>query len=128
LKIFEDDRATLSVEELYTVDGCTTFRIGVISGDFSGSSNFCITGEETERIQKHLENMNGTLTGTVTIYDSDSDDFITLELNERGQLTCKGSIGGSHRANSMRFLFQADQTILSPLIRVVSKVDSRVCK
>ena len=118
MEIFQNDRSSLNIEHLYTVGAYFTCNIEVKSSGFGGCSNFCISLNDIERTNKELRDMYKNLKGTVLINDSDSDSFIKLEAKDLGQLLCVGEIGGSYRDHSVRFSFQADQTILKRLMYI----------
>ena len=122
MTIFQDTKASLDIEKLYDIDGYITFRIKVISNGFSGMSNFCIAKLDIDNIQKKLQSIAEKLEGSVVISDMDSDSFLKLELKEHGQLVCSGELGGSHRDHSIKFSFQADQTILAILKNYIKKL------
>jgi len=115
MNIFQNTKASLNVEKLYDIDGYITFKIKVASSGFNGISNFCISKLDINDIQRKLQYMDEKLEGSVIINDMDSDSFLKFELKEHGQLVCSGELGGSHRDHSMKFSFQADQTILAIL-------------
>ena len=63
--------------------------------------------------------MNNILKGTCTIRDSDSDSdsYVTLDMQTHGHIKVDGLIGGTHRDHYMKFLYILDQTILIKLIK-----------
>jgi len=112
----------LIVEHLYTVEDYFTFRIRVKSGDFSGTSNFCISKEALLSIFEKLTKMHKELKGCCEINDSDSDAYITFDMDKFGHMSVYGQIGGSHEDHFMKFKYSTDQTVLEKIIQLFKEL------
>jgi len=73
--------------------------------------------ELLDLIKETYRSMNGSF----QIYDmvSETDGYIDFKM-EKGKLHIEGQLGGSFRNHYMCFSFDADQTLLEPLIRAIS--------
>ena len=100
----------------YTVEGYLTFNIEVISGGFSGVSNFCISEYSLKEAISALARMYNNLKGTYQMNDYDSDDFILFEMKSLGHMTITGQLGGSYNIPFMKYKNRADQTVLATII------------
>ena len=114
--IINSEGKELSVEHLYTVEGYFTFNIKVKSGEFTGTSNFCMPKENVISIVEKLSMMNKDLKGCCEVKDYDSDACIIIEMNKFGHAVLYGQIGGSHEEHFMKFKYETDQTMLEKLI------------
>ena len=103
-------------EHQYTVEGYITFTVKVMSGDFSGTSNFCIAEILLNDAILALTEMYDNLEGTCQIKDYDSDDFILFELLRHGHIKISGQVGGSHNDQFLKYQFTTDQTVLNIII------------
>ena len=105
---------------LYEVEGYVTFRIHVVSGDFSGSTAFCVEHKTIEEFLDSLKSIYETLFGECNIIDTDSDDFIKFQCIKNGHITVSGQIGGSYNEQFLKFCFDIDQTYLYEFITDIS--------
>ncbi|MFD2172163.1 hypothetical protein [Tumebacillus lipolyticus] len=108
----------LTVNHLYTIEDYLTLNIQVRSGDFAGSSNFCISKENAILISRSLSDMHKKLMGSCAIEDYDSDAHLQIEVNSFGRVLVYGQIGGSHEDHYMKFKFISDQAALELLRRL----------
>ncbi|MHB1453779.1 MAG: WapI family immunity protein, partial [Saccharofermentanales bacterium] len=106
----------LNFTHQFTVEGYITFLIQVKSGSFSGESSFCISAEILKNSIFVLEEIYNLLTGSCTINDYDSDDFITFEMQKNGHMIVRGQVGGSHNSQYLIYELQSDQTLLKVAI------------
>lgn len=106
----------LSIEYLYIVENFATLKVKVKSGDFMGVSKFCISEEVITSTIEKLTEMHKELKGICEIVDSDSDAYITLEMDKLGHVIVFGQIGGSHEEHFMKFKYATDQTVLKNII------------
>lgn len=118
-KIINSEGKELIVEHLYTVEDYFTFNIKVKSGDFSGASNFCISKEAIFSIVKTLTEMHKELKGFCEISDSDSDAYITFDMDKFGHMSVYGQIGGSHEEHYMKFKYSTDQTVIEKFVQLI---------
>ncbi len=115
--IFNSNNKELAIEYLYTVENYFTFNIRVKSGEFSGSSSFCISKENIMSVIATLTKLYNELKGLCEINDYDSDAYIKIEMLNLGHVCIYGQIGGSHEDHSLKFKYIVDQTILPNLIQ-----------
>lgn len=101
---------------LYEVEGYITFRVHVVSGDFSGSTNFCVKHKAIEEFLDSLKSLYETLFGESNIIDTDSNDFIKFQYIKNGHIAVNGQIGGSYNEQFLKFCFDIDQTYLNEFI------------
>ena len=120
--IIKTDGNELVITYLYDVDNYFTFNIKIKSGEFSGISNFCIFNKDIIVYIKLLSTMSNELKGACKITDSDSDSYITIEMQKFGHICISGQIGGSHEDHSVKFKYISDQTILDNLINTFKEV------
>jgi hypothetical protein len=107
---------TVKFEHQYTVEGYLTFTVKVVSGEFSGSSTFCISESSLKEAISILSEMYNKLKGTYRMNDYDSDDFMLFEFQNLGHICISGQVGGSHREQYLRYQYNTDQTILAEII------------
>ena len=97
----------ITVKHLYTVEKYITFHVYIMSGDFSGCSNFCTSA---------LDMLHERLYGEYTLTDYDSDDYILFQFQKYGHLKISGQVGGSQSDQFLKFSLYSDQTFLRRLI------------
>lgn len=117
--VINSEGKELSVKHLYTVEGYFTFRIRVKSGEFSGASNFCISKEAILLIIEKFTEMHKKLKGCCEINDSDSDAYITFDMDKFGHMSVYGQISGSHEEQFMKFKYSTDQTVLKNFVQLL---------
>jgi len=100
----------------YSVQINFTFDLTAKSGDFSGTSHFCVQTDEIEAFCNALMKMHVSLSGSARLGDNDSDGFVNLEMQERGHLKVSGQIGDSHEGHYITFEFLTDQTCIPPFV------------
>jgi len=107
---------SMTFEYKYSVEGYITFTIKVNSGEFSGASSFCISGNSLKNTILSLRGMYNSLEGEYQMNDYDSDDFVLFEFLNLGHIRITGQVGGSHNQQYLRYQFNADQTFLDKII------------
>lgn len=100
----------------YLVQINFTFDLIVKSGNFSGTSSFCVRIDEIQALCDSLNEMYTALSGSAQLSDYDSDAFILFEMQDRGHFTVSGQVGGSWNDHFMTFKFDTDQTCLPQFI------------
>jgi len=108
----------------YTVEGYITFSIKIISGEFSGTSSFCLSKSTLLNAILALGEMYNQLEGAYQINNYDNDDFILFEFAKHGHLNISGQVGGSHNQQFLVYNFMTDQTALHEVISTFHKVVS----
>jgi hypothetical protein len=117
-----DPRARLSLHCLYLVQHHFTFRISVVSGDFSGTAGFCLSDSQLEEFVLSLRHMHSDLVGKAQLTDCDSDGLIQFEVERNGHVSVAGQIGCSSQPQSVRFRFASDQTCLLSFIQEIDQL------
>jgi len=112
-----------SIDFVYecTVQGYTTFTKKVISGSFSGTYGFCLSGNSLDEAINVLSEMYNGLKGTYRINDYDSNDFVLFEFAKLGHLKISGQVGGGHNQQYLVYEFMTDQTVLNEIISCFRK-------
>ncbi len=106
----------ITVKHLYTVEKYITFHVYIMSGDFSGCSNFCTSEEMLQSAVEALDMLHERLYGEYTLTDYDSDDYILFQFQKYGHLKISGQVGGSQSDQFLKFSLYSDQTFLRRLI------------
>lgn len=121
--IFSSENNALEMHHVFTVDSYVTMLVKVKSGDFTGSTNFCISKESLTVTIETLSKLLNDLSGTCIINDYDSDSFLFFKIDQHGHVLSEGQIGGSHQDNFMRFKTCMDQTVLYNLIQLLKQFE-----
>lgn len=124
--IIDSEDKMLIIEYLYTVENYSTFNVKVKSGEFSGSTHFCISIESLVKIEQILSEMYNQLKGLCEISDLDSDSAIIIEMDKHGHMYVSGQIGGSHEEHFMKFKYIADQTDLYSLVALFQAMKKEI--
>ena len=111
-----DSTKVLLFATRYLVQINFTFALTAKSGDFSGTSHFCVRADEIEAFCNSLLKMYASLSGSARLSDNDSDGYVNLEMQESGHLKVSGQVGGSHEDHFMTFEFRTDQTCIPPFV------------
>ncbi len=119
--IFNSGDKKLIIEPLYTVEDYLTFNIKIKSGEFSGTSSFCISKEKIIEFIDSLSEMIDKLTGCCELKDYDSDAYIVFEALHLGHISVHGQIGGSHQDHNIKLKYIIDQTALNNIIKILEK-------
>jgi len=116
--------ASITFKYQYTDDGYVLFSKKVISGKFSGASNFGVLDDSLREAVSCLSAMYNDLSGVYQLSDDESSDFILFEFLKYGHLKISGQVGGCHRENYLVYQFMTDQTALKEIISDLSKMIS----
>ena len=106
----------LSFTTRYLVYINFTFDLTVLSDNFYGTSHFCVTRDELEKMCSDLTNMHLKISGKTKLDDNDSDGFVEFEMEPNGRLNVSGQVGGTHEDHFVKFKFQTDQTCIPPFV------------
>lgn len=120
MHLYQTEYAEWEMEYQYTVDCYSTYSVHIRSNNFSGSENFCISGDTIHHLIRSLAVLEEKLAGQLTLCDCESDSFISLEFVSHNILSLYGQIGGSHEDNYLHFKTHVDQTVLPLLKNVLS--------
>lgn len=110
--VFQNDTCSVSVHSLYFVGGYITYEVSISTCGFTGTSNFCIEENKLNEYIYMIDIMINTLSGEVSIDDSESDAYLKFYFENRTSLFVVGQVGGSHEDNVLKFKLMADQTAL----------------
>ena len=97
---------------------CSTFGISYENFCFKGYETFTLFDKfYTDTIEK-IETVRHSLNGAFRICDvgADTDGYIDFEMNN-GKLLIKGQLGATFSSHSLQFEFEADQTLLTTLLK-----------
>ncbi|AKQ45030.1 hypothetical protein TH63_04320 [Rufibacter radiotolerans] len=112
----------LSFATRYLVQINFTFDLKVRSGDFSGTSHFCVRRDEIESFCKNLLDLYSSLKGSARIEDNDSDGFVEFSIEPNGNLYVNGQVGGTYEEQCMKFKFKTDQTCIPRFVQDFNKL------
>lgn len=107
----------LSFATRYLVGINFTFDLTVRSGNFAGTSHFCVRHDQLEQLCVDLKNMYSTLVGSTILDDNDSDGFVQFEVEPNGRLVIRGQVGGTHEDHFVKFKFHTDQTCIPQFLQ-----------
>ena len=85
--------------------------------DFSGRFAYCIEENNLKDYVYSLEQLDKSEYGVFNFSDMDSDSFILFEKTNYGQLKISGRLGMTFRNNYLVFEMDADQTVITNLIK-----------
>ena len=97
---------------------CITFGISYENFRFKGYEAFTLFDKfYTDTIEK-MGTIHHSLNGAFRICDvgADTDGYIDFEMNN-GKLLVKGQLGATFSSHSLQFEFEADQTLLTTLLK-----------
>lgn len=120
--LFNLDGKELIIEHLYTVEEYFTFTVRVKSGQFAGSSNFCMPKDEIISLIQTLTVMDKELKGICKVRDFDSDASFVIDMDKYGHVNIYGQIGGSYEDNNLKFKCAVDQTIIVRFIQILKSL------
>lgn len=95
----------------------TTCRVRVVSGGFSGTSEWEFDWKEVSRFAMELEQLYHFQRQEVEFQDIGYGSTVKLTMQKTGQLTVSGLLYGEALIQTLTFEFHADQTALSPFLQ-----------
>ena len=105
------------------IDGVPCITVGVIyeSERFKGYDEFTFFDHFYIDLLRKISDTYNCLNGKFRLYDmgANTDGYIDFEMSN-GKLNIKGQLGASFSAHSLVFGFEADQTLLEPLMQNLS--------
>ena len=113
---------SISFEYIETKQGYITFNKAVVSGEFSGSSNFCLSIDALSDAIIYINKIYVELNGEFQINDYDSNDFILFKVEKYGHVKISGQVGGTHRKQYLVYEMDTDQTFLKEIISNLEKL------
>lgn len=96
---------------------CITFGISYEDENYKGCDTFTLFDHFYSDIVSAIEKAYRALSGGFRIADggADTDGYIDFEM-KNGRLYIKGQLGASFSSHSLRFEFEADQTLIGKLL------------
>jgi len=85
--------------------------------DFSGQFVYCIEENNLNDYIQSLEQLDKSEQGEFRFSDMDSDSFIYFEKTKLGHMKISGQLGMKFRNNYLIFEMDADQTVITNLIK-----------
>ena len=114
--------STPSEQQYKYIDGrpCITFGISYENTSFKGYDTFTLFDHFYINILNEIKNTCNSSDGTFRIYDigADTDGYIDFVV-KNGIASIKGQLGASFSSHSLKFEFQADQTLIGRLIQTI---------
>lgn len=110
--IYQNHSNTISIQSLYCIGGYVTYEVSILTGNFSGTCNFCISEDNVSDYTEVIDNMINSLSGEIEIYDCESDAYLKFYFEDTMNFYVLGQIGGSYEDNILKFKLKADQTAL----------------
>ena len=111
-----------SEQQYKYIDGlpCITFGVSYENATFKGYDTFTLFDRFYNNILNEIKNTYVSLNGVFRIYDigADTDGYIEFAL-ENGIAYIKGQLGASFSSHSLKFEFEADQTLIGGLIQAI---------
>lgn len=99
---------------------CITFGMMYENAHFKGCDVFTLFDRPYMDLLRVIENAYRCLDGVFRIYDmgDDTDAFVDFTVKD-GRLSVSGQLGASFSSHTLRFEFEADQTILYPFRQIL---------
>ena len=111
-----------SEQQYKYIDGlpCITFGVSYENATFKGYDTFTLFDRFYNNILNELKSTYDSLNGTIRICDigADTDGYIEFVVNN-GVAFVKGQLGASFSSYSLKFEFQADQTLIGRLMQAI---------
>ena len=111
-----------SEQQYKYIDGlpCITFGVSYENATFKGYDTFTLFDRFYNNILNELKSTHDSLNGTIRICDigADTDGYIEFVV-KNGVAFVKGQLGASFSSYSLKFGFQADQTLIGRLMQAI---------
>ena len=115
-------RSIPSEQQYKYIDGhpCITFGVSYENANFKGYDTITLFDRFYNNILNEMKNTYESLNGAFRIYDIgvDTDGYIEFVM-KNGIAFIKGQLGASFSSHSLKFEFQADQTLIGRLIQAI---------
>ena len=112
-----------SEQQYKYIDGlpCITFGVSYENATFKGYDSFTLFDHFYNNILNGMKNTYESLNGNFRIYDigADTDGYIEFVV-KNGVAFVKGQLGASFSSYSLKFEFQADQTLIGRLMQAIA--------
>ena len=111
-----------SEQQYKYIDGlpCITCGVSYENASFKGYDTFTLFDRFYNNILNKMKNTYESLNGAFRIYDigADTDGYIEFVM-KNGIAFIKGQLGASFSSHSLKFEFQADQTLIGRLMQAI---------
>ena len=111
-----------SEQQYKYIDGfpCITFGVSYENASFKGYDTFTLFDRFYNNILNELKSTYDSFNGTIRICDigADTDGYIEFVV-KNGVAFVKGQLGASFSSYSLKFDFQADQTLIGRLMQAI---------
>ena len=111
-----------SEQQYKYIDGlpCITFGVSYENATFKGYDSFTLFDHFYNNILNGMKNTYESLNGNFRICDigTDTDGYIEFVV-KNGVAFVKGQLGASFSSYSLKFEFQADQTLIGRLMQAI---------
>ncbi len=99
---------------------CITFKIFYENTDFKGCDTFTLFDHFYINILNEIKATYDSLIGSFRICDigADTDGYIEI-IMKNGIVSINGQLGASFFSHSLKFEFEADQTLIGSLIQAI---------
>ena len=115
-------RATPYGQQYRYIDGqpCITFGVSYECAEYKGCDTFTLFDRFYINILSEMKATYNSLNGAFRIYDvgADTDGYMEFVM-KNGIVSIRGQLGASYSAHSLKFDFEADQTLVGNLIREI---------
>ena len=111
-----------SEQQYKYIDGlpCITFGVSYENATFKGYDTFTLFDRFYNNILNELKSTYDSLNGTIRICDIGADTDGNIEfVVKNGVAFVKGQLGASFSSYSLKFEFQADQTLIERLMQAI---------
>ena len=111
-----------SEQQYKYIDGlpCITFGVSYENATFKGYDTFTLFDRFYNNILNELKSTYDSLNGTIRIFDIGADTDGNIEfVVKNGVAFVKGQLGASFSSYSLKFEFQADQTLIGRLMQAI---------
>ena len=111
-----------SEQQYKYIDGlpCITFGVSYENATFKGYDTFTLFDRFYNNILNELKSTYDSLNGTIRICDIGADTDGNIEfVVKNGAAFVKGQLGASFSSYSLKFEFQADQTLIGRLMQAI---------
>ena len=100
---------------------CITFEVSYENKNYKGCDTFTLFDHFYISQISEIEKVYRSVNGSFRIYDigADTDGYIDFTLRN-GLVSLKGQLGASFSSHSLRFEFEADQTLVGTLLQMLS--------
>ena len=111
-----------SEQQYKYIDGlpCITFGVSYENATFKGYDTFTLFDRFYNNILNELKSTYDSLNGTILICDIGADTDGNIEFVVKNEVAfVKGQLGASFSSYSLKFEFQADQTLIGRLMQAI---------